>query len=137
MFEQNFFNQSVALVKYPDSNWYLHKNRFIKSDRDVNEYYVFKLTLINTLNTVLDPDLSVSIINLGLLYSYSFNKLLTKPKYQLDIKITLTSINCPSGSAILKKIKYLFLNLRCVVFIKIYTVWNPSWTSKLAFKYLN
>ncbi|QPJ58445.1 DUF59 domain-containing protein [Candidatus Pinguicoccus supinus] len=114
--------RKLILLKYPSGRWFIKKIYFENSilyKYNNNEFFLIKINLINILYTILDPDLGIPILDLGLLYTYSLKKSLILNKFKVNLNLTLTSISCPSGSTIIKKIKYAVLSIKNVSFVKI------------------
>lgn len=53
-------------------------------------------TIIDALRTVMDPELNVNVVNLGLVYS------IQSREDELDVEMTLTTPACPAGPEILR-----------------------------------
>jgi metal-sulfur cluster biosynthetic enzyme len=74
------------------------------------------------LATVLDPEVGINIVDLGLVYSAS------KTPDGIDVKMTLTSRACPMGTMVIEdardSIAQRFPTVRRV---NINLVWDPSW----------
>lgn len=77
----------------------------------------------NKLSEVLDPELNISIVDLGLIYKIKINK------EKVLITMTLTTIGCPLFDLIESEIKN---KLKTIGFeqnnIKIELTFNPPWT---------
>ena|SRR5258706_2318974 len=84
------------------------------------------------LKTVLDPELNINIVDLGLVYHASVNQ--EQGKTQIKITMTLTSPGCPLGGTIIRMIRdslavYPFLNPEQDVTVEI--VFDPPWTMEM------
>lgn len=75
------------------------------------------------LKNVIDPELMVNIIDLGLVYSISLDS--RTKKIMLDL--TLTSPNCPLGDVIIEHIKQVLFQHYLGFEIEINLVWEPIW----------
>ena len=86
---------------------------------------VKKLTteLIEKLKEVLDPELGVSIYDLGLVYSTSISK-----EGIATITMTLTTIGCPLFPSIQKDIENHLMEIDGIEDVKINLVFDPPWT---------
>ncbi len=84
-----------------------------------------KLTaeLIEKLKEVLDPELGVSIYDLGLVYSTSISK-----EGIATITMTLTTIGCPLFPSIQKDIENRLMEIDGIEDVKINLVFDPPWT---------
>lgn len=74
------------------------------------------------LQTVIDPELYVDVVNLGLIYEVSVEgKLAT-------IKMTLTTMGCPLSDLLDKRIKKAVCELPEIDSVNIQLVWYPVWS---------
>ncbi len=77
------------------------------------------------LKKVIDPELGVSIVDLGLIYEVLFEN------GEAKVKMTLTSPGCPLAPLIDKKIKEAVKNIPEVKKIMVELVWDPPWSKDL------
>jgi metal-sulfur cluster biosynthetic enzyme len=77
------------------------------------------------LKTVLDPELYISVVDLGLVYGA---KLTHEGKALVDL--TLTSPGCPAGDHIVAEMKKRLLEHPLVKEAEIQIVWEPKWDPK-------
>jgi metal-sulfur cluster biosynthetic enzyme len=73
------------------------------------------------LRGVFDPDLHMSIVDLGLVYAIDVKG------RQVDVKMTLTSPACPYGPYLLHQVKQTVLGLRGIEQADVKVVWDPPW----------
>lgn len=83
---------------------------------------VTKKDLETALCGVLDPELHINIVDLGLVYSYSIDK-----KGIVKIVMTLTFPGCPLGSTIQKEINEKIGSLNGVSKINLQITFDPPW----------
>jgi len=76
------------------------------------------------LKGVIDPELMVNIIDLGLVYDIRFNELENK----IDVDLTLTSPGCPMGELIIEDMKQLITSNYTNFKVLVNLVWEPPWT---------
>ena len=76
-----------------------------------------------TLRQVKDPELNLSIVDLGLVYDVAVN-----PDGDVNIKMTLTSPGCPSGPEIVADATRVVKMLDGVKDVDVEIVWEPYWT---------
>lgn len=74
------------------------------------------------LRDVKDPEINLSVIDLGLIYDVDIND------GDVDIKMTLTSPGCPSGPEILGDVDRVVRGLGGVSNVDVELVWEPYWT---------
>ncbi len=80
----------------------------------------------NALRTVIDPEVGVNIVDLGLIYRIDAGA------DEVAIDMTMTSPACPMGDLILDDIDAaLDALLPPAVQIKVNLVWDPPWTADM------
>lgn len=79
--------------------------------------------LIEALKQVIDPELMVNIVDLGLIYDVE-----QKEEGQVVVEMTLTSPACPAGPQIMQQSKMALERLRDVDTAQINLVMTPPWT---------
>jgi metal-sulfur cluster biosynthetic enzyme len=75
------------------------------------------------LRQVKDPELNLSIVDLGLVYDVSVD-----PEGDVDIKMSLTSPGCPSGPEIVGDAQRVVKLLDGAKDVSVEIVWEPYWT---------
>jgi len=75
------------------------------------------------LRAVKDPELSLNIIDIGLVYDVAVTD-----AGDVHVKMTLTSPGCPSGAEIMGEAKRVVSDLEGVASVEIELVWEPYWT---------
>lgn len=73
------------------------------------------------LRTVVDPELGVNIVDLGLIYGIEVKD------NDVEIKLTLTSPACPLGAVIQAQAHSAVKRLPWVKNVKVDLVWSPRW----------
>jgi len=76
------------------------------------------------LKEVIDPELMVNIIDLGLVYGVTLNK----DKKEIVIDLTLTSPGCPLGEVITEDAQQIISKNYPEFKVKINLVWEPAWS---------
>jgi metal-sulfur cluster biosynthetic enzyme len=74
------------------------------------------------LRTVKDPELNLSIVDLGLVYDVEIEG------RNVEVKMTLTSPGCPSGPEILGEAEQAVRAMEGVESVKVELVWEPYWS---------
>ncbi len=74
---------------------------------------------------VIDPEMGVNIIDLGLVYDVG---ILGRDVY---IKMTLTTPACPAGPEIISNVKLAILKLKEVDKVDVELVWTPVWNTEM------
>lgn len=80
------------------------------------------LDLIEALKQVIDPELMVNIVDLGLIYSVDHED------RKVSVQMTLTSPACPAGPQIVQQAKMALERLADVDEAKITITLSPPWT---------
>ncbi|MBV5191067.1 metal-sulfur cluster assembly factor [Staphylococcus chromogenes] len=89
-----------------------------------------KDSILGALENVIDPELGIDIVNLGLVY-----------KVDLDddglctVEMTLTSIGCPLGPQIVDQVKTALGELPEIKETEVNIVWNPPWNKDMMSRY--
>lgn len=79
--------------------------------------------ILAALENVIDPELGIDIINLGLVYEISF-----EDNGATEIKMTLTTMGCPLADLLTEQIHDALKDVEEVTDIKVNLVWYPAWT---------
>lgn len=82
-----------------------------------------KDSMLGALETVIDPELGVDIVNLGLVYDVDLND-----EGVAMIRMTLTSMGCPLGPVIVDQIRTALFELPEVQDVDVNIVWSPPWS---------
>lgn len=80
--------------------------------------------IFESLRAVVDPELMVNIVDLGLVYDVRLNE----ETKVLQIDLTLTSPGCPMGDVMAEDIKQFLLSEYSEFTTEIQLVWEPAWT---------
>ena len=79
-------------------------------------------TIIGALKTVLDPELNVNIVDLGLIYT------IQSRETEVDVEMTLTTPACPAGPEILRNAVGAIEKIEGVTKANVKLVMSPPWT---------
>lgn len=79
--------------------------------------------LVQALKTVIDPELHVNIVDLGLVYTVKVlpNEMIIR------IEMTLSSRFCPMGESIFTAVKYCITRCFDAYQTEVALVWEPAW----------
>ncbi|TSC84686.1 MAG: hypothetical protein G01um101413_70 [Parcubacteria group bacterium Gr01-1014_13] len=75
------------------------------------------------LNNVIDPELGVGIVDLGLIYDVDIKD------GCVEITMTFTSMGCPVGPSIIAQVEEVAEEIPDVEKVSINLVWEPAWTA--------
>lgn len=78
--------------------------------------------LLEALRQVIDPELMVNIVDLGLIYD------IAQEEATVKVQMTLTSPSCPAGPQLLQQSKMALEQLEDVETADIRLVMSPPWT---------
>ena len=91
---------------------------------DITDQSSFKeLEIIENLRTVLDPELQINVIDMGLIYHIDLSE-----DSKITIEMTLSSSHCPMGEAILQSVKNCLEQAYPAHEVLVNLVWEPNWT---------
>ena len=88
---------------------------------------VTKEEVMQALDEVEDPELNISIVELGLVYDVRFEQ--KEDKLHAEVDMTLTSPGCPAAAEIMAAAHRAALN--AVESVHINLVWAPRWDPKI------
>ena len=77
--------------------------------------------VLETLRQVIDPELGVNIVDLGLIYRFAC------ADGKLVVTMTLTTPGCPMHDSIAEGVKQILLGLDGVRDVEVEVVWDPPW----------
>jgi len=81
-------------------------------------------TIFTSLKAVIDPELMVNIIDLGLVYDVNLDDI----KKEIKITLTLTSPGCPLGEVITEDVQQLVIKDYAEFKVSINLTFDPPWT---------
>lgn len=93
-----------------------------ESQRDWSNPVADEVQLLDALKQVIDPELMVNIVDLGLVYDIS------QDERTVNVDMTLTSPACPAGPQIMQQSKMALEQLEDVDEANIKLVMSPPWT---------
>jgi metal-sulfur cluster biosynthetic enzyme len=83
-----------------------------------------KEQMMETLRLVMDPELHINIIDLGLVYSIEIEA----PKNRVNVEMTLSSSYCPMGESIVSAVKNCIEGHYEGYEATVDLVWEPVWS---------
>ena len=84
-----------------------------------------KEKIISEIKKIYDPELPVNIYDLGLIYDVK----ITGSK--AEIKMTLTTPNCPVAESLPKEVKEGAMQVEEIDDVDLQLVWDPPWTKDM------
>lgn len=97
------------------------------SETEIEE---IKKVIMENLEQVIDPELGIDIVNLGLVYEVN----LYNGGY-CEIKITLTTMGCPLADVITQDIMDAMKNVPEIKETEVKLIWYPAWTTDRMSRY--
>ncbi|WP_262314675.1 metal-sulfur cluster assembly factor [Lacticaseibacillus parakribbianus] len=82
-----------------------------------------KQKIVAALELVIDPELGIDIINLGLIYGVDLDE-----NGHCDIEMTLTTMGCPLTDILDDSIHHALLAIDGIESVDIHLVWYPAWS---------
>ena len=98
------------------------------TEQEVQE---IKDRITTALETVIDPELGIDIVNLGLIYEVDF----TGETGEAIVKMTLTTMGCPLADVITDNIHDALADVEEVKNVEVNLVWYPAWTTDRLSRY--
>ena len=84
-----------------------------------------KNKIIDEISKIYDPEIPVNIYELGLIYDIKVKG------RKAEIKMTLTSPNCPVAESLPKDVKESAMQVEEIDDVDLKLVWDPPWTKDL------
>ncbi|WP_442852725.1 metal-sulfur cluster assembly factor [Bacillus sp. J33] len=85
---------------------------------------------MGALELVVDPELGIDIVNLGLVYDVKMEE-----EGKAVIDMTLTSMGCPLAGTIVEQVKAALADIPEVKDTEVNIVWNPPWSKDRMSRY--
>ncbi|MDO4634503.1 MAG: metal-sulfur cluster assembly factor [Streptococcus sp.] len=89
-----------------------------------------KNRILETLELVIDPELGIDIVNLGLIYEIRF-----EDNGHTEIDMTLTTMGCPLADLLTDQIQDVMRNVPEVTHTEVKLVWYPAWSVEKMSRY--
>jgi metal-sulfur cluster biosynthetic enzyme len=78
--------------------------------------------VLEALKEVVDPELLVNVVDLGLIYNVNIND------ETIDVEMTLTSPACPAGPQLIQQAKTALARLEGIETVNVNLIMTPPWT---------
>lgn len=78
------------------------------------------------LNTIIDPEIGIGIVDLGLIYKVDINK-----KGHAIVYMTLTTPTCPAGPVLVQQVQDEMQLQENVKSVEVQIVWDPAWNQQM------
>ncbi len=87
-------------------------------------------SMMGALENVIDPELGIDIVNLGLVYGVHLDE-----DGNAGVEMTLTSMGCPMGPQIVSSVEEALGELPEVKDTNVQIVWSPPWDKDMMSRY--
>ena len=85
-----------------------------------------KEKIIKEIKKIYDPEIPVNIYELGVIYDININE-----NKEVNIKMTLTTPNCPVAESLPKEVKDSVNGIEGVEKVDLDLVWDPPWDKSM------
>ncbi|MDR2465280.1 MAG: metal-sulfur cluster assembly factor [Streptococcaceae bacterium] len=106
------------------------RRQYMESKFSAEEVEQIKERILGALETVIDPELGVDIVNLGLIYGVEWEE-----NGETVVKMTLTTMGCPLADVLTDQIHDALSEVPEVKHVEVKLVWQPQWTTERMSRY--
>lgn len=92
-----------------------------------DKYFAEKTRAIELLFGVMDPELFVNVVDLGLIYNIDFDD----EENKITVTMTLSTPYCPMGESIMNGVKYVLEEEFRDREVNVELVWEPQWNLEM------
>ncbi len=89
-----------------------------------------KERILEALESVIDPELGIDIVNLGLIYKIDLSE-----EGHCQVDMTLTTMGCPLADIITDEIHRALVEIEEVKTVDVKLVWYPAWSPERLSRY--
>lgn len=90
------------------------------------EITIFELEVLELLKNVMDPEIEINIVDLGLIYDVAYDG-----ETNIDIEMTFSTPSCPLGETIVSSIKEAIKQKHPNFVVNVEVVFDPLWSTAL------
>jgi len=90
------------------------------------EITIFELEVLELLKNVMDPEIEINIVDLGLIYEVTYDG-----EKNINIEMTFSTPSCPLGETIISSVKEAIKQKHQDFIINIDVVFDPLWSTAL------
>jgi len=90
------------------------------------EIATFELEVLELLKNVMDPEIEINVVDLGLIYEVNYNG-----ENKIDIVMTFSTPSCPLGDTIVTNIKEVIKQKHPDYITNVAIVFEPLWSTAL------
>jgi metal-sulfur cluster biosynthetic enzyme len=93
----------------------------------MSELSITKEQVLETLSDIIDPELRINIVDLGLIYKVE----IIPERKTVAVDMTLTSIACPIGPALMEQVHNKCLTIEGIEDAVVNMVFDPPWNPRV------
>ncbi len=86
----------------------------------------FELEILELLKNVMDPEIEINIVDLGLIYEVKYDG-----EKKIDIDLTFSTPSCPLGDTIVTNVKETIKQKHPEFEIDVNVVFDPPWSTEM------
>ena len=90
------------------------------------EITIFELEILELLKEVMDPEIEINIVDLGLIYGVTYDG-----ENKIDIDLTFSTPACPLGDTIVANVVEVIKQKHPDITTNVEIVFDPPWTADL------
>ena len=110
------------MIEKTDNN----KRIFFEEFNINQDLTIKKEDIVNQMKEVFDPEIPVNIYDLGLIYEIKIDA-----EKNVEIKMTLTSPNCPVAESLPQEVSQKIKNLQGMKSLAVYLTFDPPWEKNM------
>tara|TARA_Y100001936_G_scaffold140486_1_gene137109 strand:- start:14638 stop:15042 length:405 start_codon:yes stop_codon:yes gene_type:complete len=118
------FKKNINSPSENQNNAEVKLTSFKKEDNPESDFVFTDEKVLDALKNVMDPELPVSIVDLGLIYNVE------TADNNINIKMSLTTPGCSMGSAITRQVENVLYALGAKTVI-VEIIWDPPWNPNM------
>ncbi len=89
---------------------------------------VSKKEVLKALSEIIDPELGINLVDLGLIYEVKVEEPKPKEGSHVEVRMTLTSIGCPLAGFFAMQVEEKMKAIKGVKDVHVHVIWEPPWT---------
>lgn len=90
------------------------------------EIATFELEILELLKNVMDPEIEINIVDLGLIYEVKYSS-----ENKIDIDLTFSTPSCPLGDTIVTNVKETIMQKHPEFEVVVNIVFDPPWSTAM------
>ena len=111
-------------INAPSNEGNVELKSFNNKEKKETSFEFTSETVLDALKNVMDPELPVSIVDLGLIYTVE------TADNNINVKMSLTTPGCSMGSAITRQVENVLYALGAKTVI-VEIIWDPPWNPNM------